>query len=347
MTSGHRLGELARRVGGRVEGDPDRRIARLATLEQAGPDDLSFVTSPEYGRRAAASGAGALLAGAPVPGYAGDLLLADDPSYALALLLEQLYPEDERPTGVHPTAVVAEDAEVHPSVAIGPHSVVGAGSSIDAGAVLHAHVVLGRRCSVGAGSELHPHVTLYDGTRVGERCILHSGVVLGGDGFGYATQGREHRKLRHVGRVVVEDDVEIGANCTVDRAMLSETRIGAGSKFDNMVHVGHNVRVGRGALLVAQVGIAGSTRLGDGVVIGGQTGVAGHLTLGDGVQVGSKSAVYRTVEPGARVAGIPATEMAAWRRQQALTARLPELLRRLRAVERRLEDDRKEDERER
>ena len=208
-------------------------------------------------------------------------------------------------------------------------------------------MVVGRDCTVGAGSELFPQVTLYDGTQVGERCVLHAGVVLGSDGFGYATRGREHRKLRQVGIVVIEDDVELGACCAVDRAMLDETRVGAGTKIDNLVHLGHNARVGRGALLVAQVGISGSTQLGDGVVIGGQSGVAGHLAIGDDVQVASKSAVFKSAESGSRLAGIPATNMPAWRRQQALAARLPELVRRLRAIERQLAGGGKEGESER
>ncbi len=216
---------------------------------------------------------------------------------------------------------------------MGPYAVVGAGTRVEAGAQVHAHVVLGRDCRVGAGSLLYPHVVLYDGVEVGERCVLHSGVVLGSDGFGFVTREGRHLKLRHGGRVVVEDEVEIGANSAVDRALLDETRIGAGTKIDNLVQVGHNVRVGKGCLLVAQAGIAGSTRLGDAVVLAGQAGVSGHLELGDGVQVAAKSAVFKSVEAGSTVAGIPAHAVADWRREQALLGRLADLRRRLRALE--------------
>ena len=207
---------------------------------------------------------------------------------------------------------------------------------IEAGAVLHSHVVVGRDCIVGAGAVLHPRVVLYDGVEVGARCILHAGVVLGSDGFGYAYHDGAHQKLRHVGRTVVEADVEIGANTTVDRALLEETRIGAGSKIDNLVQVGHNVRLGPGCVLVAQAGISGSTRLGAGVIMAGQSGLSGHLELGDGVRVAAKTAVFKSVPAGRTVAGIPAVDVADWRRQQALVRRLTELRRRLRELERRI-----------
>ena len=210
---------------------------------------------------------------------------------------------------------------------------VGAGSSIETHARLFPHVVVGRDCRIGSGSILYPQVVLYDRTEVGKRCILHSGVVLGSDGFGYAQHQGEHVKLSHVGRVVVEDDVEIGANSAVDRALLEETRLGRGSKIDNLVQVGHNVRLGQGCLLISQSGISGSTRLGNGVVLAGQSGVSGHLELGDGVQVTGKSAVFRSVPAGQKVAGIPAARALRWHRQQALVGRLEELNRRLKKVE--------------
>lgn len=317
-----------------MRGDADLELTGVATLAAAGPGDISFLTNPKYRRQALASAAGALLVGPGSVDFDRPLLVADDPYFALTTLLLVFYPEPPPPpAGVHPTAVVDAGATVAPSAHVGAYAVVGAGSEIGAEAVLHSHTVVGKGCRIGARTVIHPHVTLYDDTLVGSRCIVHSGTVLGSDGFGYATHEGEHHKLRQAGRVVVEDDVEIGANCTIDRAMLEQTTIKAGTKLDDLVHVGHNAEVGEASLLVAQVGVGGSAKLGRGVVIGGQSGVAGHLTLGDGVMVGSKSAVFRSVEAGRMVAGIPATDMAAWRRQQALVRRLEDMRRRLRALE--------------
>ncbi len=329
----YRLGWLAEQVGGAVEGDPERRIEAIRTLEAAGPTDLAFFTSPRYRRQAEASRAGALLVGRETRAVERDRLVADDPYWALARLLALLNPRQRPPAGVHPTAVIEEGCAIDPSAHVGAHAVVGRGSRVGAGAVLHPHVVIGRGCRVGAGAELFSQVVLYDGSEVGDDSILHAGVVLGSDGFGYAAHGGRHEKIPQVGRAVVEADVEIGANTTVDRATLEETRIGAGTKIDNLVQVAHNVHVGRGCLLVAQAGIAGSTRLGDGVVMAGQSGAAGHLEIGDGVRVAAKSAVFKSVPAGRQVAGIPAVEAAAWRRRQALLTRLADFERRLRAVE--------------
>jgi UDP-3-O-[3-hydroxymyristoyl] glucosamine N-acyltransferase len=189
---------------------------------------------------------------------------------------------------------------------------------------------------VGERAVLHPHVVLYEGTEVGAGSVVHAGVVLGSDGFGYATHGGVHHKIPQVGRVVVEEEVEIGANSAVDRATLGETRLGRGSKLDNLVQVGHNVQVGEASILCGQVGIAGSARLGKGVVLGGQAGVGNHLTVGDGTQVAAKSAVLADAAPGSRLGGIPAVELGAWRRQAVLLGKLEEMARRLRALERRV-----------
>jgi UDP-3-O-[3-hydroxymyristoyl] glucosamine N-acyltransferase len=338
---GYRLAELAELVGGRIEGDPERAVETIRILEEAGPADLSFLTSPRYRAQAVASGAGALLVGPAMAAMtdiaAGrDLLVADDPGYALAVLLAHLHPEGRREPGVHPTAILEPGCEVHPSAHVGPYVVIGEGSRIGAHAALHAFVAVGRRCVVGEGAVLHPHSVLYDGTEVGEAAVVHAGVVLGADGFGYATHGGAHHKVPQLGRVVVEANVEIGANATVDRATLGATRIGAGTKIDNLVQVGHNVQVGKHCILCGQAGIAGSARLGDGVVLAGQAGVAGHIQLGDRVQVAAKSAALASVDKGTAVAGIPAVEMRKWRRQTVLISRLEEMSRRLRALERRL-----------
>ena len=332
-----RLGELAEQLGARLEGDPDREIDTLTSLELAGPRDLSFLRNRREIRRAEESAAGALLVpvGVSVPGR--DLLEVEDPGLSAAQLATRLHPESPREAGAHPTAVVEAGAVVDVTAHLGPYVVVGAGSLVEAGAVLHPGVVVGRGCRVGAGAVLYPHAVLYDGTEIGAGTILHAGAVLGSDGFGYlsraAGSGVEHHKVPQVGRVVVGAEVEIGANSAVDRATFGETRIGDGSKIDNLVQVGHNVRMGQSCILSGQAGLAGSARLGDGVVLGGQAGSAGHLDIGDGVQVAAKSAVFQTVEPGKKVGGIPAVDLRRWQRQAAAVARLPELARRVRALE--------------
>ena len=340
----YRLSQLAELVGGRIDGDPDRSIEGIATLEVAGSQHLSFVTNPRYRAEAAASGAGAILAEHPLEGVDKDFLLAPNPYHALAQIMGVVYPRQRLAPGVHETAIVEDRAEIDPGAAVGPYVVVGTGATIGPGVELHSHVVIGRGCVIGRDSILYPRVVLYDGTLVGERCILHSGVVLGSDGFGYALYENTHVKLEHAGRVVLEDDVEVGANTTVDRALIDETRIGAGAKIDNLVQVAHNVRIGRRCLLISQSGIAGSSLLGDGVILAGQAGVAGHLKLGDGVQVAAKSAVFKSVAAGRKVGGIPAGDFTAWGRQQAMLARLGEMKKRLEQLEQQVSAAEKGDE---
>jgi UDP-3-O-[3-hydroxymyristoyl] glucosamine N-acyltransferase len=342
------LAELAEAVGGRVEGDPRREVEAIRALDAAGPSDLSFLNHIRYRRQAEESRAGVLmvtpallaaLAADPAAHPGRSYLLVDDPPYALARLLEILHPEapeDRREPGVHPTAVLEPGCEVDPTAHVGPCAVIGAGSRIGARAAVHALAVVGRGCTVGEDAVLYPHAVLYDGTELGARVRVHAGAVLGADGFGYATHGGVHHKVPQVGRVVVGADVEVGALSSIDRATLGETRIGDGTKIDNLVQVGHNVQVGKHCILCGQAGIAGSTHLGDYVVLAGQVGVGGHIQLGDGVQAAAKSAVLSSVEPGRQVAGIPATDLKKWRRQAVLTARLEEMNRRIRDLERRL-----------
>jgi UDP-3-O-[3-hydroxymyristoyl] glucosamine N-acyltransferase len=330
------LAELARRIGAEVAGDPAREVGALRTLAEAGPDDLSFLTGARYLEAARRSRAGALLVGTKSPALAVDRLIARDPHDALASLVELFHPPAPRRAGVHPTAVIDPESVVDPSAGVGPYAVVARGATVAAGASIGAHVVVGERCLVGEGVVLHPHVVLYPGVTVGAGTEVHAGTVLGADGFGYASSTAGHRKIPQVGTVTIGERVEIGALSAIDRAMLGATTIGDGTKIDNLVQVGHNVEVGRHAILCGQVGIAGSARLGDGVVLGGQSGVGGHIELGNGVQVASKSAVYEPVAAGTTMAGIPAAPIGRWRRSQAWVGRLGELVRRVRALERRV-----------
>lgn len=344
-----RLGELAEKVGGEVRGDPDRSITGIRALPDAGPEHLSVLIRADYRDQARTTGAGALLVprgrtGSKLAaGIERDLLQVEDPGRALAQLLSLYHPRRRPEPGIHPTAVVDPTATVAESAHVGPYVVIGAGSRVEAQAVVEAHTVVGRGCRVGEGSWLYPHAVLYDGTQLGCRGIVHAGAVLGSDGFGFTWVDGEHRKVPQVGRLVVGDDVEVGANSALDRGTLGDTRVGDGTKIDNLVQVGHNVEVGRAALLCGQAGIAGSSRLGDHVVLAGQAGVADHRTVGEGVQVAAKSAVLSDVEAGTTVAGIPAVPLHQWRRQVVRLSRLDELQRRVKALERRLAAQEAED----
>jgi UDP-3-O-[3-hydroxymyristoyl] glucosamine N-acyltransferase len=328
------LGELAARVGGRVAGDPQRLIHGLRSLSTAGPEHLSFFTDPTLRTEAEASAAGALLTGPSTQGLRHDLLVTADPGLALIELLRVFHPEPAADPGVHATAVVGAGARIAPSASIAAYVVVGEGATIGDGAVLHPFVCVGAGSAIGAGAVLHPHVVLYPRTVVGERVVLHSGAVVGADGFGYIARGGRHLKVPQAGIAVLEAEVEVGANSAIDRAALDETRVGAGTKIDNLVQVGHNVRIGRSSILCGQAGIAGSATIGDGVVLAGQSGISNRVTIGDGARVGAKSGVFSDVAKGEQVAGTPAIEASRWRRQVALLRRLPEIRKRLAAIER-------------
>jgi UDP-3-O-[3-hydroxymyristoyl] glucosamine N-acyltransferase len=338
---GHRLDELAAAIGATVEGDGARTVGAVRTLEDAGPGDVAPFTDAAYRAAAEASRAGALLVPADrsrlVAGLPPrPLLVAPRPSLALARLLEILHPETPPASGVHPTAVVGRGCRLGDGVHVGPYAVIEDGAVVGEGAVVEAHAVVGRGAEVGAGARLHPHVVLYPRSVVGARSVVHAGVVVGSDGFGYVPEGGVHRKIPQVGRAVLGEDVEVGANSAVDRGTLGDTTVGPGSKIDNLVQVAHNVRTGRGVVLCGQAGIAGSAVLGDHVVLGGQAGVSDHRRLGDRVQVAAKSAVLSDVPADTTVAGIPAGDAAAWRRRTAVARRLEGMWRRLRALERRL-----------
>ena len=334
-----RLSEIQERVGGRRTGSADPDIRGVAALDRAEESDLSFVADPKYLRYVAATRAGALLIAAELGDRVGSdrpALLVDDAHRALADVLTALYPAPRHAPGIHPTAVVAADAEVGDDARIDAYAVVGAGSRIGARAWIGPHCVVGQRCALGEDSVLHAHVTLYDGVSVGARSILHSGVRAGVDGFGYVHVKGAHRKVPQVGSCVIGADVEIGANTTIDRGSIGVTEIGDGVKIDNLVHLGHNVRVGPHAIIVAQAGVAGSTQIGRYAVLGGQAGIGGHVEIGDGAQIAGQAGVFGDVPAGATYSGYPARPHKEALRAQAALFRLPETLKKLRALERRL-----------
>ncbi len=333
--------ELAERLSAELVGDPATEVSGAAPLETAGRDDVSFLARRKYLPYLDTTRAAAVIVGRglgelkEVPETAA-LLWVDDAYRALAEVLSLLYPEEPKQPEVAPTAVLASGVELGRDVTIGPYAVLAEGVRLSDGVRVGAHCAVGAGVRVGEGTELKDHVTLYPGTVIGKRCIIHSGACLGVDGFGYVFQDGAHRKVPQVGRCVIEDDVEIGANVCVDRGSVGETRIGAGTKIDNLVHLAHNVRVGKHCIIVAQVGIAGSTSVGDGVALAGQVGIIGHLNIGDGVKVAAQAGVSHDIPAGETWFGYPARPHTQVMRASAAFLKLPELIRRVQRIEERL-----------
>lgn len=305
----------------------------MASLEQAQPGELSFVAQRKFAARAATTRASALI----VPeGFESALprLVSSNPYLCFARALALLQPVTRPAPGVHPSACIDASAELGPGVHVGPHVVIGAQARIGPGCVLHAHVVVYPQATLGPECLLHAGAQVREGCRLGARVVLQNGAIVGSDGFGFARdeQGR-YEKIPQVGIVVIEDDVEIGALTTIDRAALDETRIGRGCKLDNLVQIGHSVTLGPDSVLAAQVGIAGSARLGARVTLAGQVGVNGHVTIGADVVATGQSGLTGDVAPGTCVSGTPAIPNRDWLRAAALFARLPSLHNRLRALE--------------
>ena len=329
---------VAHLVSGRLRGDASARVVRVAALDRATSEELSFFANPRYANEFASSCAGIVLVSPELADHAGGpatRIIVDKPQEAMLLVLPALYPPTPRATGIAPTAVIGKGVRLGHDVAIGAHAVIGEN------AVIADRAVIGPLCDVGAGvrigedSHLVSGVTLYPGTILGARVRLHAGVRAGSDGFGYVPSTNGVRKIPHVGRCIIEDDVEIGANSTIDRGSIADTVIGAGSKLDNLVMIAHNVRLGRMCLIAAQSGIAGSTKLGDGCMIGGQVGVTGHLELGNNVKLGAGSGVMDNIPDGEMWSGAPARPQREWLKATSAFYKLAE---RLREIERQLRE---------
>ena len=342
-----KVGELAIELGGVLEGgDEAQSVTGVGSLAEAQPGEISFLSNPRYNRQLAETRALAVLVRRDWSGeHSTALIRVDNPdrAFADAVMLLAPPPRSFEP-GVDPTAVIHPSAQLGEDVHIGPHCVVESGAVIGARSVLVAGCYIGERVIIGADCCLQALVSVREHCRLGARVRLHNGVVIGCDGFGY-TQAADGswQKIEQVGTVEIDDDVEIGANTTIDRARFGKTRIGRGVKIDNLVQVAHNVQVGEHSVMAAQVGISGSTRIGRGVQIGGQAGLAGHLTVGDGAVIGAQAGVTKSVEAGMFVSGYPAMEHRQAARLQAHLANVPVLRDRVRALERTLSsgEDRK------
>lgn len=333
--------EIAKHLEGQVLGDPQTRLNAFAPADRAQPGDLTFAESDEFLARAEQSGASAIIvSGSSTSTSSKVLIRVKNARVAFARALGLFFPEPALPPGIHPNATVAPSAQVDASAYVGPNCVIRERVRIAAGVVLHAGVVVAEGCQLGQGTVLFPNVTLYPRTEVGQRVRIHAGSVIGSDGFGYVLDGGVQLKVPQVGNVILGDDVEIGANATIDRGTLGPTVIGKGTKIDNLVQIGHNVQIGEHCIVISQVGVAGSCKLGDYVILAGQAGLAGHINLGNKVTVGAQAGVMHNIPDGQMWLGSPAQPDKQTKRQMLAVQHLPELLRRMTKVEKKLGLDR-------
>jgi len=335
--------ELARRLSGELEGDGERRIRGVAPARSAGPSDLTYVSSGRYRDDLERGGSPGAVLVPPDLAYEareGAVIRVEHPERAFARAVRLLVPESVPSSGpgVDPSARVSDDAELGSDVAVGPFAVVEAGARVGRGSRVGAHAVVESGAELGSEGRVGNACTVHGCARLGDRVVLRPGSRVGAEGYGFFEDGDGRpARMPHVGGCVIGDDVEIGANSTVDRGSLGDTVIGADTKIDNLVHVGHNVRVGRGCMIVAQVGIAGSARVGDGVEIGGQAGISGHLEIGDGARIAAQAGVIGDVPAGEEYSGYPARPHRRALRASAARLRLPELLERVRELEERID----------
>lgn len=327
------LAELAKLTQGELEGSPEFEITGANGLAEAGEKDASFLGNPKYAAQVASTKAGCVFLPKAAKGAVGpgpkNRIYVEDPQYAFSQLLGLI----EFETAKRPAALIDKKAEVHyeaklgPNVSVGAFTVLSARSYVGEGTILYPQVFVGANAVIGKGCKIYPQVVIRENCVIGDRVIIHSGTVIGSDGFGFSTDKKTgvHRKIPQIGNVVIEDDVEIGSNVSVDRATIGTTRIGAGTKIDNLVQIGHNVQIGKGCLIVSQVGISGSTKIGSYCVLAGQAGIIGHLNIGDGAVVTAQSGVINDVEPKAVIFGTPARPHREGMKLQALFGKLPEI----------------------
>lgn len=336
--------EVAHLVGGTVIGDETQVLTGISSLTEANPGDVSFLANPKYETYLGETKAAAVLVANQHKAPNLVQIVVPNPDFAFARVVATYGPKAvPPPRGIHPTAMVGERVTLGTNIAVGPYVVIADGAAIGDNTVIYPHVYIGHETTIGTDSTIYPQVSIRERCVIGSRVILHSGVVIGSDGFGYASVEGVHHKIPQVGIVVVEDDVEIGANTCLDRARFGRTRIGKGTKIDNLVQIAHNVETGHHCIIVAQVGVAGSTKLGNYVTLAGQAGISGHLTIGDHAIVTGKAGVSKNIPPRMVVRGSPAQEIKACQAQEVAVRRLPatqgavkELQARVAELERRL-----------
>ncbi|QXG31807.1 UDP-3-O-(3-hydroxymyristoyl)glucosamine N-acyltransferase [Pseudomonas viridiflava] len=339
MSATIKLGQLAEFLGATLRGDQDKDINGLATLQEAGPDQISFLANPQYRKFLIDTQAAAvLLKPADADSFAGDALLVPDPYLAYARISHLFDPKPKAAAGIHPAAVIADDAVVDPAASIGAFAIVESGARIAAQVTVGAHCFIGARCEIGEGGWLAPRVTLYHDVRIGKRVVIQSGAVLGGEGFGFANEKGVWQKIAQIGGVSIGDDVEIGVNTAIDRGALADTRIGNGVKLDNQIQIAHNVQIGDHTAMAACVGISGSTKIGKHCMLAGGVGLVGHIEICDGVFITGMTMVTHSItEPGSYSSGTAMQPAAEWRKSAARLRKIDDMARRLQKLEKMVE----------
>jgi len=327
------VSQIAEQLRGEVLGDGSVELTGFASADHARNGDLTFADKDTYFAAAEQSQAAAIIVTGAFTSAKKILIRVPNARAAVARVLPVFFPPDQHPLGIHPSAIIADSAQIDPTAHIGPNCVVGARVRLGARSVLMGGNHVGRDSQIGDDGCLFPNVVIYAQSQIGHRVTIHAGTVIGSDGYGYVFDEGRHRKMLQIGNVIIHDDVEIGANTAIDRGALGATVVGQGTKIDNLVHIAHNVIIGRHCLVMGQVGFAGSTRLGDYCVIASQSGIAGHLTLGNQATVGAKSGVMRDIPDKGTVLGIPAAPDKRAKRQMIALQQLPELIRRTRELE--------------
>ncbi|QHF02243.1 MULTISPECIES: UDP-3-O-(3-hydroxymyristoyl)glucosamine N-acyltransferase [Pseudomonas syringae group] len=335
MSATIKLGQLAEFLGATLRGDKDKDINGLATLQEAGPDQISFLANPQYRKFLVDTQAAAvLLKPADADSFTGNALLVPDPYLAYARISHLFDPKPKAAGGIHPTAVVAADAVVDPAASVGAFAVIESGARIAAQVTIGAHCFIGARCEIGEGGWLAPRVTLYHDVRIGKRVVIQSGAVLGGEGFGFANEKGVWQKIAQIGGVTIGDDVEIGVNTAIDRGALADTRIGNGVKLDNQIQIAHNVQIGDHTAMAACVGISGSTKIGKHCMLAGGVGLVGHIEICDGVFITGMTMVTHSItEPGSYSSGTAMQPAAEWRKSAARLRKIDDMARRLQKLE--------------
>lgn len=334
---------IASMTGGQVEGSRDCEISGFAKIEEAKEGDISFIANPKYTHFASSTAASALIVShdfiAP-EGTKATLIRVDDPYSTLAFLMTSLSSKAKK-SGIEHPCHISDNVEIGEGVYIGAFAYIGEGSKIGKNCQIYPHTYIGDGVEIGEDTILYPHATVYHGCQIGKRCVLHAGCVVGADGFGFAPEGDSYRKIPQIGITVIEDDVEIGANTTIDRATMGETRVGRGTKLDNLIQIAHNVTMGTNNVVAAQAGIAGSTKIGDSNKIGGQVGIAGHIKFGNRCEIGAQSGIHRGYGDDKRMIGYPATDIETFAKGAVLMKKLPELFKDVEQLKKEIKKDTK------
>jgi len=329
-----KLKEIADIIGGSIVGNPEIDITGVSGIKEAQKGDITFLADKKNLKHVYSTNASAIIVRQEVEGLSVSMLIVDNPYLAFASVLELFYKKPFKPYGISKETFIGRDVNFGEEVSIYPMAYIGNNVSIGNRTTVFPCAYIGDDVSIGDNSIVYPNVTIRENVRIGKNVIIHSGTVIGSDGFGYVQDKGRHHKIPQVGGVIIEDDVEIGANVTIDRATIGNTLIGSGTKIDNLVQIAHNVRIGKNCLIVAHVGIGGSVEIGDGVILGGQVGVRDHVKIGNGVMVGAQSGIGHDIPDGQVFSGSPAIPHKSWLRAQSIYAKLPEYLRRLQELER-------------